>query len=120
MDLAKLTSKLTGDMSEKRRWWHYKKRVKQLPSNYRTAVEAFEHYLMYLGTGGGVPMFEDLIDLFEQSAADRTPLREVVGADPVEFIETFAQNYKVRSWIDRHRERLVEAIARAESESTER
>jgi len=27
-------------------------------------------------------MFEDLLDLFEQSAANRTPIREIVGEDP--------------------------------------
>ena len=38
-------------------------------------------------------MFEDLADLFEQGAADGTPIREIVGEDPVEFAETFSQNY---------------------------
>ncbi|MFE9577298.1 DUF1048 domain-containing protein [Nocardia sp. NPDC006044] len=42
-------------------------------------------------------MFEDLLDLFEQSAADGTPIREVVGQDPVEFIEAFARNYQEES-----------------------
>ena len=37
--------------------------------------------------------FEDLADLFERAAADGTPIREIVGGDPVEFAETFAQNY---------------------------
>ena len=34
-------------------------------------------------------MFEDLADLFEQSAANGTPIRAIVGEDPVEFAETF-------------------------------
>ncbi|WP_245996945.1 DUF1048 domain-containing protein [Nocardia pseudobrasiliensis] len=109
-------SKLVGDIGEKRRWWQYKARVKQLPENYRTAVEAFEHYLMYFGARGGVSMFEDLIDLFEQSAVDGISIRAVVGEDPVEFIEAFAQNYEGASWITRHQERLVSAIERAAGE----
>ena len=36
---------------------------------------------------------EDLADLFEQSAADGTPIREIVGEDPVEFAEAFLPNY---------------------------
>ena len=36
------------------------------------------------------PMIEDLADLFERAAADGTPIREIVGDDPVEFVETFA------------------------------
>ena len=40
-----------------------------------------------------VPMYGDLADLFEQSAANGTPIREIVGEDPVEFVETFVANY---------------------------
>ena len=59
-----------------------------------------------------VSMLEDLADLFEQSAADGTPIREVVGEDPVEFAETFLQNYSEGQWINRERERLTNAIDR--------
>lgn len=116
MSISKLTSKVIGDIGDKRRWWQYKARAKQLPEPYRTAVDACERYLMYFGSGGGVSLFEDLIDLFEQSAADRTPIREVVGEDPVEFIEAFARNYQEESWINRERKRLTDAIERAASE----
>ena len=63
-------------------------------------------------------MFEDLADLFEQSAADGTPIREIVGDDPVEFVETFVQNYPEGQWISRERERLTSAIERAAGEDT--
>lgn len=107
--------KLTGDLGEKRRWRQYKMRVKALPGDYREAVEAFERYLMMGGgAGGGVTMFTDLVDLFEQSAADGTPIRDVVGADPVEFIETFAQNYRDESWIVKERARLTRVIESVE------
>ncbi len=58
----------------------------------------------------------DLADLFEQAAADRTPIREVVGEDPVEFAEAFAQNYRKGGYVDRERERLTNAIASIERE----
>jgi DNA-binding ferritin-like protein (Dps family) len=58
-------------------------------------------------------MYADLIDLFEQSAANRTPIREIVGEDPVEFIEVFVRNYPKGQWIIRERERLTNAIERA-------
>ncbi|KAA8883911.1 DUF1048 domain-containing protein [Nocardia colli] len=105
--------KVIGDLGEKRRWWQYKARVKQLPAPYRSAVDAFERYVNYFGHGGGVSLFEDLLDLFEQSASDGTPIREVVGQDPVEFIEAFARNYQEESWISREQRRLTTAIERA-------
>ena len=65
------------------------------------------------GQGDSVlSMLEDLADLFEQSAANGTPIRAVVGEDPVEFAETFLQNYPKGQWISRERARLVDAIDR--------
>jgi DNA-binding ferritin-like protein (Dps family) len=55
-------------------------------------------------------MLDDLADLFEQSAADGTPIRAIVGDDPVEFAEAFLQNYSEGQWINRERERLTKAI----------
>jgi DNA-binding ferritin-like protein (Dps family) len=62
-------------------------------------------------------MFEDLADLFEQAAADGTPIREIVGEDPVEFAGGFVQNYSEGGYVPaRGRKRLTDAIARAEEE----
>ncbi|PSL51566.1 DNA-binding ferritin-like protein (Dps family) [Saccharothrix carnea] len=119
MNIAELASKVIGD---KRRWRAYKARTKQLPENYRTAVDALERYLMYFGSAdgdGAASMFEDLADLFERAAADGTPIRAIVGEDPVEFVEAFLQNYTKGSWITRERERLANAIKKAEDASGE-
>jgi DNA-binding ferritin-like protein (Dps family) len=105
----------------KRRWRAYKARVEKLPENYRTAVDAIERYLMHFVPTDGETVaaeFEDLADLFERAAADGTPIREIVGDDPVEFVEAFAQNYSKGGYVpDRARERLISAIKRAEGEA---
>jgi DNA-binding ferritin-like protein (Dps family) len=75
---------------------------------------------MYAGGRGDGPdsasMLDDLADLFEQAAANGTPIREIVGDDPAEFIEKFVQNYPEGQWISRERERLNNAIERATGE----
>jgi|tagenome__1003787_1003787.scaffolds.fasta_scaffold20714217_2 DNA-binding ferritin-like protein (Dps family) len=119
---ARWIEQITGSIEQKRRYRQYKARTERLPANYHTAVEALERYLMYFGsiTKGDVllSMLEDLADLFEQSAENGTPIREVVGADPVEFAETFLQNYSEGQWINKERERLTKAIERAAGEDT--
>lgn len=111
--LSRFISKVIGP---KRQWRQYKARVRRLPANYRTAVEALDRYLMYRGlvTKADImmSMLEDLADLFEQSAANGTPIREVVGDDPVEFAETFLHNYAEGQWINDERRRLTAAIDR--------
>ncbi len=106
-------SKVVGD---KRRWREYKARVKKLPPNYRATVDAIERYLMYFGAleaDSAASLFEDVADLFEQAAADETPIRDIVGEDPVEFVDELARNYRKGGYIDRERERLTNAIDRA-------
>jgi DNA-binding ferritin-like protein (Dps family) len=105
---------LTGSLEQKKQYRQYKARVEQLPADYRGAATALERYLTYYGaiTKGDVllSMLGDLADLFEQSAADRTPIREIVSDDPVEFAETFMRNYTGGQWINKERERLTKAI----------
>jgi len=114
MFISTFISKVVG---EKGQWREYKARARQLPPSYRTAVDALERYLMYLGGGGdGTAIYADLVDLFEQSAANRTPIRQIVGEDPVEFIETFVRNYPKGKWVVRERERLTNALERAAQE----
>ena len=117
--LTKLIETVYGPPGQKRRYRQYKARVERLPASYHTAIDALQRYSYYFGHGtteGGLSMLEDLIDLFEQGAANGTPIREIVGEDPVEFAEAFLRNYPEGQWIVRERERLTSAIERAAGE----
>lgn len=106
---------IAGLIGDKKRYRQYKARTQQLPANYHTAIDAFEQYLSYFGPGKAdslLKMLEDLADLFEESAANGTALRSVVGEDPVEFAEAFLRNYPEGQWISKERERLTDAINR--------
>lgn len=113
--------KVVGNFEDKRRWRRHKARVKELPETYRTAEQALERYLNYFGAISRgdlfMTMLEDLADLFEQAAADDTPIRAIVGDDPVDFAETFLANYAEGQWINKERRRLTEAIDRAAGEA---
>jgi DNA-binding ferritin-like protein (Dps family) len=102
-----------GWIKQKKRYRAYKARTERLPASYRAAVDAVQRYSYYFGFGtteGGLSMLEDLADLFEQAAANGTPVREIVGEDPVEFADAFLLNYPQGQWIVRERERLISAI----------
>jgi DNA-binding ferritin-like protein (Dps family) len=115
---AKWIEALTGSLEQKKQYKQIKARIDGLPEPYGSAAQALHRYFMYYGgvTDGDtlVTMFGDLADLFERAATDRMPLREVVGDDPVEFAETFAQAYGGTRWIDKERARLAKAIDDAE------
>ena len=108
---------LTGSFDDKKRWRRYKARKEQLPTSYRTAIDGLERYFMYAGSivKGNVlmQMLEDLADLIERAAVDGTPIRDIVGDHPVEFADTFIQNYSDGQWINKERKRLIDAIDQA-------
>ena len=58
--------------------------------------------------------FAPVVDI--TAAADGTPIRSVVGDDPVEFAEDFVRNYAEGQRMNKERARLTGAIARAEQE----
>ena len=116
MGISEFTTKVVGD---KKRWRAYRSRVKQLPESYRTAVDGIERYLMYFGAldaDAACSLFEDIADIFERAAADETPIRDIVGDDPVEFVEALIRNYDRGGYIAKERARLVTAIEKAEAE----
>ena len=108
----------TGSLEQKKQYKRYKARIEALPKPYGAVAKALQRYFMVYGgiTDGetAVKMFDDFADLWERAAADGTPVRAIVGDDPVEFAETFAQAYTGRQWIDRERARLTKAIEQAE------
>ena len=115
---AKWIELVTGSLEQKKQYRQDKARIEALPEPYAAAAKALQRYLMYYGgvTDGGtlLKMFGDHADLWERAAADGTPVRAIVGDDPVEFAETFADAYTGKQWIDKERARLTEAIADAE------
>jgi len=114
--MSTFIEKIVGDLAAKRRWREYKARAAALPAPYRAAVKAIERYTMYTGIGISndtdilVQMWNDLADLFEQAAADDTPIRTIVGDDPVAFVEAFLANYSDGGWLEKERDRFIKAI----------
>jgi DNA-binding ferritin-like protein (Dps family) len=109
---------VTGSLEQKKQYRKDKARIEALPEPYGTVAKALERYFMYYGgvTDGetAVKMFDDFADLWERAAADGTPVRAIVGEDPVEFAETFTAAYTGKQWIDKERARLTQAIEDAE------
>ena len=116
--VAKWIETVTGSLAQKKQYRQYKARIDALPEPYGTTAKAFQRYLTYYGgvSDGDtlITMFGDFADLWERAAADRTPVRAIVGDDPVGFAEAFAQAYTGKHWIDKERARLTKAIEDAE------
>jgi DNA-binding ferritin-like protein (Dps family) len=115
---AKWIELVTGSLEQKKQYKQYKARIAALPEPYASVAKAFQRYFMYYGgivDGETIlTMSGDFADLWERAAADGTPVRDIVGDDPVEFAQTFVQAYIGKQWIDKERARLTKAIEDAE------
>ncbi|MEV4535742.1 DUF1048 domain-containing protein [Asanoa sp. NPDC049518] len=120
---AKWSETLVGSLDQKRQYKHHMARIGALPEPYRNAAEALQRYFMYQGgiLDGDtlITMLGDFVDLWERAVADGTPVRAIVGDDPVEFAETFLRAYSGKQWIDKERVRLRKAIDAAAGDDGE-
>ncbi|MEY9953076.1 DUF1048 domain-containing protein [Leifsonia sp. EB34] len=114
---------VTGSLEQKKQYRQIKSRLDALPDPYNGVAKALNRYLMY---NGGIvdgdtilTMMTDFVELWERAAADGSPVRDIVGDDPVEFAEAFAAAYVGTRWIDKERARLTEAVEAAEREQEE-
>lgn len=112
-----IASKIIGPKKE---WREYKRRVKALPLPYMEAVAGVERYVMHFGgisdAEQAQSLFNDVIDIFERAAADNTPIRDVVGDDPVEFADALIRNYQQTGYVAREQGKLRDAITKAVEE----
>ena len=115
---AKWIELVTGSLEQKKQYRQYKARIEALPEPYGSVAKAFQRYFLYYGgivDGETIlKMMGDFVELWEGAAADGTSVTAIVGDDPVEFAETFAQAYTGKQWIDKERARLTKAIADAQ------
>lgn len=115
---AKWIETITGSLEQKKQYKSAIARIESLPKAHSMTASAVVRYVTYYGgvTDGEslVVMIVDLADLFEAAAADGTPVRQIVGSDPVDFAETFVRSYNSKQWIDKERRRLIESVDEAE------
>ncbi len=115
---AKWIEALTGSLEQKKQYRQHMARIRALPEPYADAASALNRYLMYAGgIADGetlLTMVGDHADLWERAAVDGTPVRAIVGDDPVEFAEAFVRAYAGKEWIDKERARLRRAIDAAD------
>lgn len=91
-----------GDLDEKREYKELMKRVDALPKEYSFAFKKIQKYMYTVGAPGGdmniftdMTMFQDLVELFEISAADGRKIVDVIGNDADKFSDEFMSAYRM-------------------------
>ncbi|WP_338786323.1 DUF1048 domain-containing protein [Metabacillus sp. FJAT-53654] len=98
-------------IQEKREYRDYKKRVDNLPEEYRKAMKAIENYMWNYAKGSGMlELLKSILDMFENSASDGLSVRDVVGDDIAEFADSLLAEFPEETWMDKMRKKLRDSI----------
>ena len=79
-----------------------------LPAEYRQVFQEIEKYAWHFSDHSGANMFNaltDLLDLFEEGAANGTPIKNITGEKVGDFAETIV-NEVAGKWTDKQKEKL--------------
>lgn len=93
-------------IESKREYKETMARVKKLPEDYEYVFKKIQSHMWNFGSGAGYDMMaihNDLVDLFEESAANGKDVLEVTGDDVAAFCEellrnasTYAQDWRTK------------------------
>ncbi|QFT87652.1 hypothetical protein FIU87_03220 [Bacillus sp. THAF10] len=104
--------KIIGSLHEKREWQAMEARAKSLPNEYRTAYYAIQNYIW---TSGGPTdwkeykrIFEGILDLFEQGAAEGKQVTDLTGEDVAAFCDELMKD--TETYNDKYRKKLNDTI----------
>ena len=106
--IKKFLKTIIGDKKEYRAMMA---RVKNLPEDYQYVYRKIQHYMFSHAAGDGLDMMKilyELIELFENGAADGKQVLEITGEDVAGFCDELLRN--ARTYTEDWRTRLNKEI----------
>lgn len=97
-------------LEEKKVWREFEKRAKALGDDYYNDYQAMKKYIWVSGTTKWEDfrfIFEHLLDLLEECAAENRKLTEITGPDVAGFLDEMIER---KSWKDKQREKLNKVV----------
>mgnify|MGYP005984508965 CR=1 FL=1 len=112
--MANIFKKLVG---EKKQYRKVKKEMKELPKPYAETLEALEKYMWnFAKTSKFMDVLEELLQIFQENAAEGVPVGNVIGDDPVTFADTIMAQYPDELWLITYQNHLRSQVKKVLSE----
>jgi DNA-binding ferritin-like protein (Dps family) len=111
---AKGIESLKTMKQDKKEYKEFQERVKKLPRDYQVVYEEVSKFLWQFATGDGMDMVHltyDLVEFFEEGAANETPVLELIGGDVGQFAEGTLHEFQAKTWIDQQKEKMNQRVA---------
>lgn len=102
-------------IEDKKRYKQFKSDVQALPEAYAQTLTALQTYIWnFAKSGAMMNVLEEILHMFQESAAENVPVKQLIGDDPVEFAENIMAQYPEELWLIKYRTRLREQVKKAE------
>lgn len=102
---------------EKRKYRQMQARVKALPEEYSYVYDKIQHYMWSFSGGSGMdllPIFTDLLELFETGAAEGRRVLEITGEDVAAFCDELLRNAKTytQNWRENLNRDIIKKVGK--------
>ncbi|MDR3072381.1 MAG: DUF1048 domain-containing protein [Clostridiales Family XIII bacterium] len=102
--------KIIGVGEEKRIYRSYEARVKKLPREYQIVYREARKYIWNFSTDGLMDVLYDIVELFEQGAAEGKRVLDVTGDDVADFCDGLLSEWRSRTWTGNLRQKLNDKV----------
>lgn len=99
-------------MEDKKEFKLYKKRISELPEDYKNAMEGIEVY-MFSTCGNESTVMEILygtLEMFEENVAEGKKVTDIIGNDLGAFCEDINKAFPGSNWIDNYKKKIQKRI----------
>ncbi|MBJ7695118.1 cytoplasmic protein [Weissella confusa] len=100
--------------ADKAEWNKQQARIKAMPADYQIVIGEVQNYFWQFAGGDGMDMMAgiyDLIDFFEEGAANNVPVLDLVGNDVAEFAENALREMQAKRWTDDVKVKINKRVA---------
>ena len=92
--MSKILDTIIGNIDDKKEWMALEKRAKALPRDYKIAYNEIKHYLWKSSGIISIDPFKNLLELFEDSAANGKLVLEITGDNVAAFCDELIRGEK--------------------------
>lgn len=108
--MNRFLEKIIGDLEGKKEWRQTEARAKALPKEFSTAYNEIKKYIWTTSGIETITPLTNLVDLFEEAAANGKKVLDVIGSDVAAFADELVRGEK--SYFEKKRQQLNKDISK--------
>lgn len=104
---------------DKKKYREKMEEMKQLPKDYQVVYDEIQKFVWQFSAGDGMDMLNalyNLIEFFEEGAANDVPALELVGNDVGDFAETMLREVQAKTQMNELKRKVNERVKKRLSE----